>query len=141
MNNWYQCKVKHNKENADGIIKPSTNDYLVSAISYTEAEARIYEQMEINVSGEFSISAIIKTNISEVVSDDKHDDWFKCKVQYSTVDGDSEKEVKVTHYVLVCGSDLESANASIKESLKNMLVPFDIPTISKIKIEEVFITD
>ena len=138
MKIWYQCKVKYNKENEDGILKPTSENHLVDAISYTDAESRIYGAMERTVSGEFEVKTISKTNIGEVLNFEDTDYWYKCKVQYSTVDGDSEKEVKITTYILSSADDLKQAYERVAKSLDNMLVPFEIPTISKTTLVEVF---
>lgn len=42
---WYECKVKYRKTDDIGSQKVTTEPYLVDAISYTEAESRINEEM------------------------------------------------------------------------------------------------
>lgn len=138
MKIWYQCKAKYAKENDEGILKQTSELHLVDAVSYTDAESRIYGAMERTVSGEFQIMTISKTNISEVINFDNADYWYKCKVQYSTVDGDSEKEVKINTYILTSATDVKQAYEKVEKSLDNMLVPFEISSITKTNIVEVF---
>ncbi|MEM6829462.1 MAG: DUF4494 domain-containing protein [Bacteroidota bacterium] len=138
MKIWYTCKAKYGKEMEDGVLKQVTEAYLVDAVSYTEAESRIYAAMEQNIAGEFSITAISKTNISDVINYEDCDDWYKCKVSYSTVDGDSEKEIKVNTYLLVSAENVKQAYERVDDNMSSMLVPFDIPSIIKTNIMEVF---
>lgn len=138
MKIWYQCKAKYGKENEEGIIKQTSELHLVDAVSYTDAESRIYGAMERTVSGEFQIMTISKTNISEVINFEDADYWYKCKVQYSTVDGDSEKEVKITTYILTSAESVKDAYEKVEKSLDNMLVPFEISSITKTNLVEVF---
>lgn len=138
MKIWYSCKVKYGKVNDEGIMKPTTEVFLVDAMSYTEAESRIYEAMERDISGEFTVTNISKTNIGELVHLEEADYWYKAKVTYSTVDGDSGKEVKVNTYFLVNAEDLKEAFDRISDSLNSMLVPFEIPSIAKTNIVEVY---
>lgn len=138
MKVWYNCKVKYGRETEDGFMKQITEDYLVDAISYTEAESRIYGIMEDHVSGEFSINSISKTNITEVINYEDAESWYKCKVTYSTVDGDSGKDLKVTAYFLVSAEHVKMAFERVEDNLSSMLVPFDIPAISLTKIIDVF---
>lgn len=138
MKIWYQCKAKYAKEDEEGIVKQTSEVHLVDAVSYTDAEARIYEAMEMTVSGEFQIMTISKTNITEVLNFDDSDYWYKCKVQYATVDGDSEKEVKITTYILTSAEHLKDAYEKVEQSLDNMLVPFEISSIAKTTLVEVF---
>ena len=138
MKVWYSCKVKSNKEGDDGILKQVTEAYLVDAVSYTDAESRIYEAMEVNIAGEFTVTNITKTNISEVVNYEDADYWYKSKVTYSTVDGDSEKEVKINSYYLVSAENVKQAYERIEATLNSMLVPFEIPSVALSNIVEIF---
>lgn len=138
MKIWYSCKVKHNKEVEDGLVKQVTTSFLLDAVSYTEAESRMYELCERDVSGEFAITQITKTNIAEVIQEDGMDLWFKSKVVYATVDGDSEKEVKINTYLLVSAETVKDAYDRIEQHLHAMLVPYDIPSITLTNIAEVY---
>jgi len=138
MKIWYSCKVKFTKETEDGFLKQVTENYLVDAVSYTDAETRIYAIMEDHVRGEFSVASISKTNLSEVINYEDEENWYKCKVTYSTVDGDKAKEVKVTTYFLVAAADVKQAFERVEDNLSSMLVPFEIPAINLTNFIEVF---
>ena len=53
MANWFECKIRYDKTQENGSIKKVTEPYLVDALSFTEAEARIIEEMTPFVSGDF----------------------------------------------------------------------------------------
>jgi hypothetical protein len=128
MKIWYSCKVKHNKEMDDGMLKQVTDVFLLDAVSYTDAESRLYEICERDVTGEFTVTQITKTNIAEV----------KSKVVYMTVDGDSDKEVKINTYLLVSAEHVKEAYERLEEHLNSMLVPYEIPSITLTNILEVY---
>lgn len=138
MTTWYTCKVKYNKEAEDGLLKQTTDVFLVDAVTYTDAETRINEIAARDISGEFSVTQISKTNIAEVINYEDSDVWYKCKVVYSTVDGDSEKEVKINTYILVCALHVKQAFERIEKHFEGMLVPYDIPSITQTNILEVY---
>jgi hypothetical protein len=138
MKTWYQCKIKHSKEAEDGFLKQVTEAFVVDAVSYTDAEARINEIAARDIPGEFAVTQITKMNIAEVINNDDAELWFKCKVVYSTVDGDSEKEVKINTYILVSALHLKQAFETIEEHFKGMVVPFEIPSITQTKIVDVY---
>lgn len=138
MKIWYSCKVKFTKETEDGFLKQVSENYLVDAVSYTDAESRIYAIMEDYVRGEFSVASISKTNLSEVINYEDEENWYKCKVTYSTVDGDKAKEVKVTTYFLVSAGDVKQAFERVEDNLSSMLVPFEIPSITLTNFIDVF---
>lgn len=138
MKTWYSCKIKHTKENDDGILKQVTEAYLVDAVSYTEAETRIYEIAQEITHGEFFVTQITKTNITELVKFTEDDDWYKCKVSYIAADDDSGKEKKINVYLLVCAKNVGEAYEHISRYLTGMLVPYEVPSIAKSNIMEVF---
>ena len=53
--------------------KKVTEPYLVDALSFTEAEARIIEEVSPFISGEFSVSAVKRANFSELFFDETGD--------------------------------------------------------------------
>ena len=92
--NWFEGKVKYVKTCDDGKEKKVSETYLVDAISYTEAEARIFSEMEHIISGPFILSSLKKSNIVEIVaSGDENDDrWYKGKVAILDADELTGKE-------------------------------------------------
>ena len=138
MKTWFVCKAKYQKENEQGQIKNVTEPYLVDAFTYTEAEARIYEVLENMISGDFMIAQITKSNLNEVFYFEGFDIWFKCKIVYHVTDGDSEKEKKITNYMLVSAENVKDAYDKLEESLHNLLVTYKIVSISESPVLEVF---
>ena len=136
MKIWYKVKIKHNREMDDGMLKQVTEEYLFDAVSYTDAEKRAYEFAEESITGEFTITAITKTNIAEYVPGDDGD-YYTCKVVYQSVDEDTGKLTNITTNILTNAQNAVLAHTKIVEHLKGMLVPFQIPVISITKIVEV----
>lgn len=86
-----------------------TESYLVDALSFTEAEARIIEEMTPFISGVFTVSDIKRANYSEIFPSDAEcdDRWFKCKLCYITLDDKSGAEKK---QVPMCWYRLRTSN-------------------------------
>lgn len=137
MKTWFMCKVKYQKENENGSVKNVTEPYLVDAMSFTEAEARIYEELGSIIRGEFVVSGIAKSKIIDIFHYDDSDVWYRCKISYSVAE-ESGKEKKITNYMLVSASDVKQAYERIHESLNNMLVTFSVPEIVETPIVEIF---
>ena len=139
MTTWFECKVKYTKINENnGKDERVTEPYLLDAISFAEAEKRIAEQMESMVSGEFSIKDIKKANYSDVFNYEAGDRWFKCKVLYVDIDEASGKEKKTSNYMLILADNVEHAYERLHESLADMIVPFEVPSIVESPIMDVF---
>ncbi len=141
MKSWFSCTVKYHKEDDKGNRRKITEPYLVDAVSFSEAEARIYHELGSIIKGEFTVSDINRSNFEEVFHFDDSDTWFKCKVSYTMVDEESEKEKKVTKYMLVSAPNVREAYQRIEEALKDLLVPFTIPMITESAYVEVFVYD
>lgn len=138
MRTWFLCKVKYAKENEQGLLKNVSEQYLVDAVSFTEAEARIYDMLGSVIRGDFQVTNISKSNIVDVFFYEDIDIWYKCKITYIVADADSGKEKKVTQYMLVSAHHVKEAYERIHESLSNMLVSFTVPDIVESPIVEIF---
>src|SRR5690606_40236159 len=138
MRTGFLCKVKYAKENEEGLLKSIAEQYLVDAVSFTEAEAILYDRLGSQIRGDFQVTGISKSNIVDVFYFEDADVWHKCKISYLVADGDSGKEKKVTQYMIVTAEDVRQAYDRIQESLSNMLVSFRVPEIVESAIVEVF---
>lgn len=137
MAEWFESKVSYLRQMDNGLIKKVTEQYLVDSCSFTECEARVIAEQGEGIR-EVTVAAIKRSNIKEVVFYGDTDQWFKVKVQYSVVDEDTEKEKKVTTYLLVNANDAKEAYERTEEHLKEMLVPFSIPKVEESPIVDVF---
>lgn len=138
MRTWFLCKVKYAKENEEGLLKTITEQYLVDAVSFTEAEAILYDRLASQIRGDFQVTAVGKSNIVDVFEYEDADIWHKAKVTYLVVDGNSGKEKLVTQYMIVTAEDVKQAYDRILDSLSNMLVSFRVPKVEETLIVEVF---
>ncbi len=138
MNSWYTVKVKYTKEFQDGTLKRVTEPYLVNSVSFTDAEARIYQEVGEFIRGEFLVTSIAKTDFADIFQYDDTDIWYKCKVSYVSEDADSGKEKKVNNNFLVSAANARDAYDRIEESLKGLMVTYEIPNIALTQIVEIF---
>jgi len=131
MSAYFEVQAKHLQQQDNGLIKAVKTLLLIDALSFTEAEARITE--ELAQSRELVVTTIKRSNIAEVVEVGDSDLWFKVKVTYTTADEDSDKEKKVSLYLLVNAFDVTEAKERTEEHLKEMLVPFEVPSVVETK--------
>ena len=122
MHTWFECKIRYEKTMENGMNKKVTEPYLVDALSFTEAEARIIEEMTPFISGEFTVSDIKRANYSELFpcEEDAADRWFKCKLFFITLDEKSGAEKKTSTQVLVQAADLRDAVTKLDEGMKGL---------------------
>lgn len=138
--NWFEVKVKYTKVNEDGRQRKVSKLYLLDAVSFTEAESRIIEELREIIQGDFYIEAIKKSNITELVeSKDGNDDkWFKAKVAIIDADSISGKEKRSNQYFLVAGSDVDKSLENLQKALSTYVVPFEIVQVGDSNIMDVF---
>lgn len=138
---WFECKVRYDKMMENGTVKKVNEPYLVDALTFTEAEARIIEEMTPFISGEFSISAVKKTKISEIFFDDSADKYYMVKVNFITLDEKSGTEKKSASFILTQATDLEGALIRFKEGMKGTMADYDIASITETPLMDVYPID
>ena len=138
--NWFLCKIRYEKTMEDGLQKKVTEQYVVDAVSFTEAEARIIEQMSSYISGQFDIVEIDRCKFGEVFfsDDEMADKWYKAKLKFITIDEKTEKEKRTTVYYLVQAWGFEDARKNIDEAMGGTMIDYEIDTVSETPIMDVF---
>lgn len=135
---WFECKVRYDKMQENGMIKKVNEPYLVDALTFTEAEARIVEEMKPFISGEYSISSEKKTRISEIFFNEGGDRYYQVKVNFIVPDENSGVEKKTSTLILVQASDFDNAVENFKEGMKGTMGDYEIAAISETMIMDVF---
>lgn len=138
MNNWFECKVTYEKTLENGVNKKVTEPYLVDALSFTEAEARIVEELKPYISGDFTIADIKRARLSELFFFEEGDRFFKSKVQYISLDEKSGTEKRTSVQMLIQASDMDQAIAVLKAGMKGTLAEYQIASIAESPIIDVF---
>lgn len=138
MNNWYECRVKFEKVLENGVQKKVTEVYLVDAMSFTEAENRIIEEMTPYISGEFEVTAVKKERISELFIDPEGDKWYRARVMFITLDEKSGAEKKTASIMLVQASDFKMAIKNLEEGMKGTMSDWEINTLTETTIMDVY---
>lgn len=140
MQHYIECKVRYQKTIEDGSEKMVNEPYLVDAMSFTEAEKRITEEMSVYISGEFRVDAVKKSNASEVIFSNVDDDdkWYKAKLQFITIDEKTEKEKRSNTTYLVQSKSLARALRYIDDFMGKTMIDYDVIGINETKIMDVF---
>ena len=137
---WFETKVQYEKVQVDGMQKKVTEQYVVDALSFTEAESSIIEEMKPYVSGDYKIKNITPANYHDVFfSDDAQDDkWYKVKLTFITIDEKTEKEKhSIVHY-LVQARSTGTAQQAINDVMSKSMIDYETVSISETKILDVF---
>lgn len=138
MATYIETKVKFEKMMENGITKRVAEPYLIDALTFTEAEQNIIEEVRPYISGDFSVEAVKKTKISEIYRSTAGGDWYQVKVAFITLDDRSGSEKKSSSFYMVQALDFESAYNNFKDAMKGILGDWEIQSITQTKILDVF---
>lgn len=137
---WFECKIRYEKVMDDGLPKKVTESYVVDALSFSEAEERIIEEMSSYISGEFDVADIKKSTYKEIFfsDDDSADKWYKAKLQFITIDEKSEKEKRSNVYYLVNAGSFNGAVKNIDSVMGETMIDFVINSVQETTLMDVF---
>lgn len=138
MHNWFECKVKLEKTVDDGKIVKVGESYLVDALSFTEAEERMVEEMKPFISGDFQIANIKRVKISELFFNDQGDKWYRCKVNFVTFDEEKGVEKRSPVLMMVQAVDFRGALDGLTEGMKGTMADWEVANITETTIMDVF---
>ena len=143
ISKFYEVKIQYQKTLEDGKEKKVTEQYVVEALSFTEAEARIIKEMTPYISGEFDVVSEKIAPFSEIFLSDKSDDdkWFISKVGFITIDEKTAKEKKQTFRYLVQAETSEKAMDYTKEMFFHGMSDYSIDAVQDTPTLEVFLIE
>ena len=140
MHTFFEVRVRYEKTMENGTDKQVNEPYLVDALSFTEAEARIIEEMKPFISGDFKVKAVKQANYSELFSnnDANSDRWYKARLAFVTLDEKSRAEKKTYTNILIQAADLRVAVKRLDEGMKGTMADYKIVSIAETKIMDVY---
>ncbi|WP_303763411.1 DUF4494 domain-containing protein [Alloprevotella tannerae] len=140
MNEWFQCTIKYEKTFENGLVKKVSEPYLVDAISFTEAEKRIIEEIKPFMTGIFEVADIKRAHYAELFesADEIADRFFKAKLQFITLDEKSGKEKKTTQNVLVQAADLRDSIQRLDDGMKTSTIDYTIASVQETAIMDIY---
>ena len=137
---WFECKVRYNKTQEDGSEKLVNELYVVDALSFTEAEASIIDNMSVYVSGELKVANINRANYNEIFFSDIDDDdlWFKARLAFITIDEKKDKEKRTYVNYLIQAKSIERAKRYVDEVMGKTMIDYELKSLSETKFFDVF---
>ena len=137
---WFNCRIRYEKTAESGATKRVNEQYLVDALSFTEAEARITEQMMPFMSGEFQVTAIALVTLGEVFASDCADDtkWYKVRVAFIALDEKSGAERRTRQHMMVAADSTEHAERRLREHMRGMLGDYEVEAVVETPVVDVY---
>ena len=137
---WFETNIKYEKTMEDGMQKAVIEAYTVDALSFTEAEQRIMEEMSSYISGAFEVKDIKKATYKEIFfsENDNDDRWYKAKLQFITIDEKTEKEKRSNVYYLVQAATFQGAVKNIDQVMGGTMIDYVIASLAETQLMDVF---
>ena len=138
--NWFECKVNAEKAVEGGMSKKFNESYLVDALNFTDAEARITKEVAPFCNGALEIKNITPAKINElfVNESDDADKWYKVKCNFITLDEKTQTEKRTASYMLVQAANFRGALERFEEGMKGTLADYEIASIQETSLLDVF---
>ena len=137
---WFETKIRYDKTMEDGRNKKVTEVYTVEALSFTEAESAITEEMSHYISGEFDVKAITRAPYGEIFFSDADSDdrWYRARLAFITIDEKTGKEKRSNVIYLVQAESLDKARQYVKDVMAKTMIDYEVVSISETPLFDVF---
>ena len=137
---WFECKIRYEKVMEDGTPKKVNEVYVIDALSFSEAEERIMEEMSSYISGEIELVDVKIAPYKEIffADSDLADKWFKVKVVYITIEERTQREKRMPVMVLVNAGNINSAIKNTDEVMGSTMIDYVVTVVQETKIFDVF---
>lgn len=135
---WIEVKARYEKMLESGTQKRATEPYLVDALSCTEAEARVIEELTPFTSGDLSVMSNKKINISEVFLSYTGDKYYKVKVNFIKIDEKTAAEKKTASFMIVPGDNFKAAYDNFIDGMKGTMADYEVESISETRYMDVY---
>lgn len=143
LGTWFECKVRYEQTQENGLEKMVTETYVYKAADFGEAYDKATKDMSTSISGEFGITAMKIAQYGEVVmQDDRTEEkYYRVKVIFITLDEKTLKEKKTACYYLVNADSVEKARKYADTILSGSMIDFVIEAVQEAKIIDVIFDD
>lgn len=139
---WFQVRVVYDKVQPNGSKKKQKEVYLVDALSFTDAEKRVTEELKPFMEGEFKVTAMKLENIQEIFNTDIEDGkWYKATINMITLDERTSKEKKAPRNILVYANSTDDALKRLHAGMKGTLVDYQVKQVLETSYLDVYFYD
>lgn len=138
MSDWFLVKVKYTKQQDNGTFQRVTEPYLLSAYTFTDAEARIYEELGSTIKGEFIVQSIARYEVHDIFGYDDSEIWYRTSISFKSAEDENGKGKTVKQHFLTSAHSVKEATERVVEGLAGLMVDYKITGTVETPIVEVF---
>jgi hypothetical protein len=137
MSNWFTTKISYLKQAENGSVIKKSEAYMINAMSFTEAEARLQMILESYIP-EYDLVSCSKMKMTDAVFHESEEKWYKVRMAYVSYDEDSGKEKKINETFMVAAGDVKEVYERMNERMEGSIVDWEITAITLTNILDIF---
>ena len=136
---WFECKVRYEQTQEDGLEKMVTETYVYKAADFGDAYDKATKDMSTFISGEFGITGMKIAQYGDVFIQDERTEekFYRVKVNFIVLDEKTNKEKKIAQYYLVNADSVEKARKYTDTALSQTMADFIIVSVQETMIIDV----
>lgn len=136
-NDWYECRVRYEKTLDNGERKKVSETYLVKAVTVSDAESRIIEELTPLIDGEFIVNSVKEASFKEMFVGEG-EKFFICKIVFASFDERSGRERKTSHSILLQADHFGSACKILVDKMHGTASDYEVFSVSESPILDIF---
>lgn len=136
-----EVKVRYVKETENGDKKKTTEKYLVDAMSFAEAEARITEEIGASHLEEFTVEAVRRSGFDEEYLNYIDNKYYSIKVLYLIEDEKTGVPTRKKVYYLVEAKSITDAISNAQRMIKDSVCDTTITEVKETEIMDVIMEE
>ena len=138
--NWFECKVRYEKTQEDGMPKKVTETYVVDGINFGDAFKGICEYAIKHIADEFDIVGMNMARYKDIVTVNSiSEKFFRVKINVITIDEKTDKQKKTPMFLLVRADNINEARKAVDdEYMKGTMTDYEISSVVETKIVDFY---
>ena len=134
---WYECRVRYEKTLDTGERKKVTETYVVKAVSVSDAETRVIEELTPLIEGEFAVNSVKEASFRELFLGEG-EKFYLCKLVFVSFDERSGKEKKSVNPVLLQADDFDDASRRLAKAMQGTVSDYEIFSVAETPVLDIF---
>lgn len=137
---WFEVTIAYDAISESGADVVKKEVYLVDAVSFGDAEERVYNERKAYITGDSLVAKVKRVKYEEIIQhvDDVKDKYYKARIELISFDETSGEEKRKRYNILVNASDFYDAVEKLKDGIKVWLADIEVISMQETPILEVF---
>lgn len=137
---YFIAVVKYDKIRENGAVRRVSEQYLCNALSCTEAEAIVTENLRPYISGDFLTTSVKASKITDVIGDTDCGRFYLAKVAFITVDERTAAEKRTVVPQLIGADNFNNAYNDLRHEIDKSVADIEIVSLAETQIKDYYPT-